>query len=330
MSGSAFSADAIRAAHADVPLEFRGTPQFESEVLGARAGGRIVVKVETLNPIRSFKGRGTWVAVSALVAAGRATPTRGVATITTGNFGQGVAYAARGHGLPAVIVLPKGANPAKVATIRRLGARIVEVAQGADGEAVLDQLAEREGLVVLRDGHDDRIAIGAGTMALEVTDAVDRGVLPAIDAAYVPIGDGSLIAGVGIWLRATSPATRVIGVQVDGAPAMARSWRTGRVEVVPPLPSRADGLASGTGNADLLAILRDVVDDMVLVRESDLLAAQHEVLGALGVAAEASGAASWLAAREAAGGGATGRGATSLVIVTGSNAWPTDFDPGAR
>lgn len=283
----------------------------------------MVVKVETVNTICSFKGRGTWPAVAALVRSGGPAAARGVATLSTGNFGLGVACAARGHGIAAVIVLPQGANPRKVAMIRRLGARVVEIPAGETGEAVLDAAAADAGYVVLRDGHDDRIANGAGTLALEVTDAVADGRLPPIGTVYVPIGDGSLIAGVGTWLRSVSPSTRVIGVQVEGAPAVARSWRSGRVEVVPPAPSRADGLASGSGNADLLDLLGRVVDDMVLVREERLLAAQIELCDALGVTAEASAAASWLAARDSGDDGtATG---VRLVIVTGSNAWPGEL-----
>ena len=258
-----------------------------------------------------------------MVRSGGPAAARGVATLSTGNFGLGVAYAARGHGIDAAIVLPQGANPRKVAMIRRLGARIVEIPAGETGEAVLDAVAADAGYAVLRDGHDDRIANGAGTLALEVTDAVADGRLPPIGTVYAPIGDGSLIAGVGTWLRSVSPSARVVGVQVEGAPAMARSWRSGRVEVVPPALSRADGLTSGSGNPDLLDLLRRVVDDMVLVREEQLLDAQLELFDALGVTAEASAAAAWLAARDSRDdGAATG---VRLVIVTGSNAWPGEL-----
>ena len=102
---------------------------------------------------------------------------------------------------------------------------------------------------------------------------------------------------------------------------MALSWRTGRVEVVGPEPSRADGLASGTGNADLLPLLRRVVDDFVLVPEEGLLDAQRELHAVLGITPEASAAASWSAAQ----GAGRGDGGACLVIVTGSNSWPGDF-----
>ena len=318
------TADGIRAAHHDVPAEFRDTPQFLSAALAERAGGPVVIKVETLNPIRSFKGRGTHLAVAHLVRSWRRSksPPRGIATVSTGNFGQGVAYAAMTHGIASVVVVPEGANPLKLAAIRRFGGGVMEVPAGAGAaaaaEAALGELAE-QGYAILRDGHDDRIAIGAGTLALEVTDGIGGRGLPPIDTAFVPVGDGSLIAGVGIWLRANSPSTRIVGVQVQSAPAMAMSWRSGRPEVVPPEPSRADGLATGSGNADLLQTLRKVVDDMILIPEDALLPAQRELHSALGVTAEASAAAGWSAARSAADAG------TRLVIVTGSNSWPGDF-----
>jgi threonine dehydratase len=321
---SVLSAEAIRGAHHAVPTEFRDSPQFVSDGLSDRAGAPILVKVECVNPIRSFKGRGTSLALAAMVRSRGFKGSRGVATISTGNFGQGVAYAARATGVAATVVVPRGANPSKLAVIRRLGASIREVAPGDDADAHLREL-EQAGWVLLRDGHDDRIAIGAGTMALEVTDGIGGAGLPPIEAAFVPVGDGSLIAGVATWLRAHAPGARVVGVQVQSAPAMALSWRTGRVEVVPPEPSRADGLASGSGNADLLPTLRKVVDDFVLVPEDGLLEAQRELHALLGVTAEASAAASWSAAASA-----SGEGGARLVIVTGSNHWPGDFDSSAR
>ncbi len=329
MSASTISAATIRAAGSAIPAEFRDTPQFVSDALSDLAGAPVVVKVETINPIRSFKGRGTWLAVTELVRTGAIAANRGVATISTGNFGQGIAYAARAHGVPAAVALPSTANPRKAAMIRRLGARIIEFQPGEDGEAALQAYADSSASVILRDGHDDRVAIGAATLAVEITEAIGNGRLPAIDAVWVPIGDGSLIAGVGVWLRSVSPTTRIIGVQVDGAPAMERSWRTGRVEVVPPDASRADGLISATGNADLLPVLRSVVDDVVLVREDALLAAQHELQTALGISAEASAAAGWVAARDGTGALPNGAGGARLAIVTGSNAWPGDFEGAA-
>ena len=246
---------------------------------------------------------------------------RGLATVTTGNFGQGVAYAARAHGVPAVVFLPDSANPRKVAALRRLGAAVHLVPGSV--ENVFDAMATastEQQLHRLVDGHDNRIALGAGTIALEASDAVERGDLPPLDVAYIPVGDGSLITGIGTWLREASPSTRIVGVGVEAAPAMAQSWRSGRVVTVPAGPTAADGIGGSRGNEALLPTLRAVVDDMVLISEDDLHEAQLELLDAVGIISEASGAASWAAARAA-----PRTGACSFVLVTGSNERPSEF-----
>ena len=104
---------AIRAAHGRIDRAFTGSPQFVHEGLSHRLGRPVIVKVETVNPIRSFKGRGTWVAVAALAGEGRIGPDRPIACVSAGNFGQGVAYAARALGVPAVVFTSRHANRAQ-------------------------------------------------------------------------------------------------------------------------------------------------------------------------------------------------------------------------
>src|SRR6478736_6256064 len=109
----ALSADAIRAAHRAIHPAFTNSPQFVHDRLSARLGVPVIVKVETANPIRSFKGRGTWTAVTALAGEGRIAPDRPIVCASAGNFGQGVAYAARALGIPAVVFTSVHANPGK-------------------------------------------------------------------------------------------------------------------------------------------------------------------------------------------------------------------------
>ena len=211
------SAEAIRAAIEGVPAAFRGMPQFVSEPLSETLGRPVVVKAESANPIGCFKGRGTWLVVKALVAAGEVGEGSGLVAASAGNFGQGVAYAARAHRIPFVVFAAETANAAKVAAMRRLGAE-VRLA-GEDFDAAREAAAHHaatSGWRLIIDGQDPHIAIGAGTMAVELTDAVERGDLPPLEALYVPVGNGALIAGVGTWLKAAAPATRVIGVQAAG------------------------------------------------------------------------------------------------------------------
>ncbi|HEX8026261.1 MAG TPA: pyridoxal-phosphate dependent enzyme, partial [Candidatus Limnocylindrales bacterium] len=124
---------AIRAAHARVPAAFRDSPQYVHETLGARAGAPVVLKIESANPIRAFKGRGTWLAIEALVGEGRVSPTRPAVCASTGNFGQGVAYAARAFGVPAVVFADEHANPLKLGRIRGYGATVIQ--RGRDFDA---------------------------------------------------------------------------------------------------------------------------------------------------------------------------------------------------
>ena len=205
----------------------------------------MVVKVETVNPIRSFKGRGTWVAVRALAGEGTIGPDRPIVVASAGNFGQGIAFAARPLGIEAVVFTSRHANRGKVARMRALGATVVEAGEDFDeARAAAAAYATEHDAYLLVDGEDERIATGAATMALEVTDGVDAGTLPAIARVYVPVGNGALINGVASWLRAAAPACRVVGVGAAGAPAMTLSWRAGRAIDTDTVDTYADGIAS--------------------------------------------------------------------------------------
>ena len=150
-------------------------PSSSTKVGSARAGGPVVVKVETVNPIRAFKGRGTWHAIAGLVGEGTLGPDRPVVVASTGNFGQGVAFAGRAHGVPVTVFADEHANPRKLEP--NPGAR----GDGRPGRPGLRRAraARRptpdNGAHLLVDGEDPRIAAGAGTLALELTDAIAAG-----------------------------------------------------------------------------------------------------------------------------------------------------------
>src|SRR6185436_5743228 len=149
------SAEAIRAAVERVPAAFRAMPQFVSEPLRAALGRPVVVMAESANPIGCFKGRGTWLAVEALAAAGEVGERSGLVAASAGNFGQGVAYAARAHRVPFVVFAARNANAAKVAAMSRLGAE-VRLA-GEDFDAAREAAAEyaaRSGWRLIIDGQD--------------------------------------------------------------------------------------------------------------------------------------------------------------------------------
>jgi threonine dehydratase len=312
----ALEPDAIRAALATIHPAFRGSPQFVHDGLSTIAGAPVVVKVESANPIGAFKGRGTWLAVHGMASRGEVGPGRPVVVASTGNFGQGVAFAARAAGVPAVVFCDEHANARKVAKIRSFGADVRQVGRDFDeARAASESFAVGEGLPLLVDGDDVLVAAGAATLALEVTDAVARGELPPIANAYVPLGNGALLVGVGAWLRAAAPDCRVVGIQAAGAPSMERSWREGRAIETPSADTYAEGIATRVPVPAALALMDGRVDEILLVGEDALHAAADTLTTELGITAEGSAAASW-AGLLADGGKRPG---ASLVILTGAN-----------
>ena len=307
---------AIRAAHGAIDPAFTSSPQFVHQALSARLGVPVVVKVETVNPIRSFKGRGTWVAVSALAADGSIGPERAVVCASAGNFGQGVAYAARAFGASAVVFASRHANRAKIARMRALGADVVEAGEDFDdARAASEAFASDHGAELLVDGDNPRISTGAATLALEVTDAIAAGALPTLAIASVPVGNGALINGLGAWMRDMAPGCRIVGIQAERAPAMTLSWRARRPIDSESATTYADGIASRISIPHAVELMAGRVDDMLLVSEDELREAQAELTAELGITVEGAGAASWAGLLA----GPRPDGA-ALMIVTGSNA----------
>ena len=306
---------AIRAAHAAVPAVFRDSPQFVHPGLSRRLGVPVIVKVETVNPIRCFKGRGTWVAIGALVADGSIGPDRPVVCASAGNFGQGVAFAAAAVGVPAVVFASRHANPGKVARMRGLGAEVIEVGEDFDDARAASEahVAGGRGLLLV-DGEDQRIACGAATLAVELTDAFESGHLPGPAIVSVPVGNGALINGVGSWLRSAAPETLVVGVQASGADAMTRSWQAGTSVDTPSVSTYADGIASRIAIPAAVAAMAGRVDEMRVLEDAALREAQAELTDEIGITVEGAAAASW--AGLLAGPRPTG---PAVVIITGSN-----------
>jgi threonine dehydratase len=308
--------DAIRAAVDRIPAQFRDTPQYVHEGLSDRLGAPVVVKIETSNPVGAFKGRGTWLAIRGLVERGEVSFGRPVVVASTGNFGQGVAYAARASGVPAVVFCDEHANKRKVARIRRLGAEVRQVGRDFDeARAASEAFAAGRSLALLVDGDDVLVAVGAATMALEITDAVQRGELPPIANAYVPLGNGALLVGVGAWLRERGGECRIVGIQAAGAPSMEMSWRAGHPIETTEAMTYAEGIATRVPVPAALRLMDGRVDDVLLVGEGALRAAEAELVAELGITVEGSAAASWAGLLA----DADRRAGACLVLVTGSN-----------
>ena len=311
----ALAPDAIRAARDEIDPAFLHSPQFVHDGLSARLGVPVIVKVETVNPIRSFKGRGTSVAVRRLAGEGRVGPERPIACVSAGNFGQGVAYAARSLGIPAVVFTSLHANPRKVERMRALGALVIAVGEDFDtARAASEAYAAEHPVELLVDGDDPWIAAGAATLALEVTDAVAQGALPAPDTASIPVGNGALINGVGAWLRAVAPGCRVVGVQAERAAAMTLSFEAGRPIDTETADTYADGIATRVAIPRAVALMAGRVDEMRTVSEAALHDAQALLTDELGITVEGAAGATW--AGLLAGPPPDG---PVLLVITGSN-----------
>ena len=262
---------------------FLGSPQYEAEALGDELGLKLVCKVETANPIRSFKGRGTDYLLHRL---GGKHPGRLVCA-SAGNFGQGLAYAARKRGIPLTVFAAENANPAKVERMRRLGAEVCLEGEDFDeAKAAARVLAESEGWRFVEDGREAEIAEGAGTIALELCRWPE-----SFDAVLVPLGNGALLSGVGTWMKAHAPSTEVIGVCAERAPAMALSLREGARKITDTANTIADGIAVRVPVEEALSDLSGVVDDVLLVDDGTMVRAMRLLFWKMGLVVEPAGAA---------------------------------------
>jgi threonine dehydratase len=283
----------------------RPTPLVRALLLSRDLGCELFVKNETVSPIASFKWRG------ALTDLLRRDDLRGAVTSSTGNHGQGVAWAAQTLGVSAHVFLPEHANPTKRAKIALLGATIHE--QGHDLDAAKEvaiDFARREGLPFVDDGESAGVIEGAGTIGLEIAAELE-----AVDVVFVPMGSGSLASGVAIAIKDRCPDARVIAVQSAGSPAMTESFHARRA-VERPAQTVADGLICRVPAQLALDALLRCVDDAMLVPDDELLAAARTMALGAQLLVEPSGAAGLATAlrlRDEL------RGQRVVVIATGSN-----------
>jgi threonine dehydratase len=285
---------------------FLDSPQFLAESPGRELGCRLVVKVETMNPIRSFKGRGTEFLTASLEGKPHLT------CATAGNFGQGMAWSARKRGFPITVFSATTANPLKVERMRALGAEVRQVGRDFDeAHQAATEFAAATGARLVEDGRDVEIAEGAGTIGSELV----RWPEP-FDSVVVPLGDGALLAGIARWVKAHSPTTRMVGVCAAGAPAMERSWRTGKLCDLP-AHTIADGIAVTSPFAEALSDITGVIDEVVLVDDDSIVAAIRRAHGDLGVVLEPAGAAALAAVMTHPG---HFRGQLAGVVLSGGNA----------
>jgi threonine dehydratase len=239
------------------------TPLRNYPSLDRLTGAEVWVKHDNLLPTGAFKVRGGVNLISQLDAATRA---RGVIAASTGNHGQSVAFASRLFGVRATVVAPEGANPVKVEAMRDFGAEVL--LQGRDYDEArehCERLAAEHGYRYVHSGDEPHLIAGVGTHTLEILE--ER---PDIDAVVVPIGGGSGAAGAAIVAKAMRPGIEVIGVQSAQAPTAHDSWRE-RKHVERPNTTVAEGLSTRTAFDLPQRILRELLDDFVLMSDESIL-----------------------------------------------------------
>jgi len=256
-----------------------------SEILGFEA----YVKHENHQLTGAFKVRGGINLVSQLSPEERR---RGVITASTGNHGQSVAYAAHLFGVRAVICVPEKANPDKVEAIRSFGAEIIAEGRDFDDARLnAEGLAEEHGYRYIHSGDEPHLIAGVGTIGLEIVED-----LPDVDVVIVPVGGGSGAAGISTVMRAAAPRVEVIAVQAERAPSVYLSWKKGEIVPTESADTMADGLANRRAFELPLEIMRDQIDDFILVSEDEMMEAIRLYVEKAHTIAEGAGAASLAAA----------------------------------
>jgi threonine dehydratase len=282
----------------------------ESPALSELLGATVYVKCEFTSPIGSFKARGALFAL--LEASASPKPPAGTVTSSTGNHGQGVAWAARRLGMPAHIFLPRNPNPVKQAMIERLGATVVVGGDDIDdAKAAARAFAATNQLAFIDDGESEDVIYGAGTVGRELHEQV-----PHVDYCFVPMGAGCLATGVALALHGDPDPPRVVAVQSAGAPAMVDSFHA-REAVDRPIRTLADGLACRVPANLALSGLVSYVDDAIAVPDQEILRSMGLLLKEahyLVEPAAAAGLAGALTMREEI------AGKRVALILTGANA----------
>ena len=285
----------IEAAAARLTGHARRTPLLNSPFLDEIAGRRVFLKAECLQHTGSFKFRGGYSAVSGLNPADRA---RGVIAFSSGNHAQGVALAARMHGVPSVIIMPADAPAVKLDNTRRLGAEVVtyDRANGESREALGKELSESRGLTLIRPYDEPLVIAGQGTTGLEIAEqAAEAGV----DAADVLVccGGGGLTSGIALALEAHAPGLRARPVEPEDFDDVARSLISGKIEQNPRLSgSICDAIITPAPGEITFPIMQRLCGPGLVVSEDDAMRAMAAAFARLRVVLEPGGAVALAAA----------------------------------
>jgi threonine dehydratase len=300
--------EGVRAARDAIRPHLQETPLLRSELLSEALAAEVWLKVESASPVASFKARG---ALTALLRARARGTLDAAVTSSTGNHGQGVAFAARALGVPAHVFMPDPPNPVKRRLVEAFGAELHVVGRDIDeAKEAAEGFASERGLTFIDDGESLDVMEGAATVGLEIAERME-----SVDVAFVPMGSGTLAAGCGAALKHRHPGATIVAVQSEGAPAMVESFRARR-PVERSIDTIADGLVSRVPARLALEAVLTFVDDAMALPDGALLAGVRTLAEAAHVLVEPSGAAGLSAAwarRD------TLAGARVAVVLTGAN-----------
>lgn len=286
------------------------TPLISHPLLSAALGCDALVKLENTHEIGSFKIRGGLNLLASMSATDRL---RGLVTATRGNHGQSLAYATKAYDVPCTIFVPEGNNEDKNAAMAALGATVRVEGHDFDAAwAAAERFAGLSNAKLVHPAKEPELIAGVATMALEM---IEQSVRP-FDTVFVPVGGGSIASGTALVFKALSPTTRVIGVQAENAPAQFHAWQTGEHQPFVVTQTVADGLAVRIPIDFTMRIMRNLVDDMLLVSEEEIYAAIRCYASTVHQMAEGAGAvalAGALQVRDALAGQHVG------LVLTGGN-----------
>ncbi|KAH9325683.1 hypothetical protein KI387_005861, partial [Taxus chinensis] len=272
----------IQEARARIGPYINKTPVLSSSSLNILAGRSLFFKCEIFQKGGAFKFRGACNAVFSLPVD---LADRGVVTHSSGNHAAALALAAKLRGIPSYIVIPKNAPTCKVENVRRYGGQVIWCEPTIQSrENVAAKVQEETGALLIHPYNDGRIISGQGTISLELLEQVAE-----LDAIVVPISGGGLISGVAIAAKALNPDIHIFAAEPKGADDAARSKVAGRIVTLAETKTIADGLRAWLGNLTW-PIVRDLVDEVIVVEERDIVEAMKMCYEILKVAVEPSGA----------------------------------------
>ncbi len=266
-----------------IPLidpSFLNTPQFISKGLSDIFNCQLMVKIETLNPIKSFKGRGAELLIAQIEEFDP------IVCASAGNFGQAMAYACQKKKIPLTVFVSKNANIYKIEMMRSFGAVVKLMGQDFDEAKIIAKtFAAEQEMHFFEDGEDLETLAGAGTIGLELLKFPD-----ALDTLLIPLGNGALFSGIGRVFKEFSPQTELIAVQSEGAPSMVESIRSQKLITYPSVNTISDGIAIRLPVKQSLIDLEHMIDDALLVSDNATLKAMKLLHQHLGIACEPSAA----------------------------------------